>query len=168
MLNVNKKTTKKALNPSWGGYREKSGRKSTWNHKQTSTIRIPKAFEQELMRYARYLDTGFILDNKTESIDWEDDFVTEPRLTVLDRITDEFEYETKSRLEAINAPSTSDQLEIVTESNLIAQPMPSFMDAIFLAREIVQQKKCARISLARFISKCYLTPVNSESLKSYP
>lgn len=68
MLNVNKKTTKKTLNPSWGGYREKSGRKSTWNHKQTSTIRIPKAFEQELMRYARYLDTGFILDNETESV----------------------------------------------------------------------------------------------------
>lgn len=84
MLNVNKKTTKKALNPSWGGYREKSGRKSTWNHKQTSTIRIPKAFEQELIRYARYLDTGFILDNETESIDWDDDFVTEPKLTTYD------------------------------------------------------------------------------------
>lgn len=168
MLNVNKKTTKKALNPSWGGYREKSGRKSTWNHKQTSTIRIPKAFEQELIRYARYLDTGFILDNETESIDWEDDFVTEPKLTVVDTIIDEFEYETQSSLEAINAPSITDRLETVTESNLMAQPMPSFMDAIFLAREIVQQKKCARISLARFISKCYLTPVNSESLKSYP
>jgi len=168
MLNVNKKTTKKALNPTWGGYREKSGRKSTWNHKQTSTIRIPKAFEQKLMRYARYLDTGLILDNETESIDWDDDFVTEPKLTVLDTIIDEFEYETKSSLEVISAPNTTDQLEIVTESSSMAQPMPSFMDAIFLAREIVQQKKCARISLARFISKCYLTPVNSESLKSYP
>lgn len=62
MLNVNKKTTKTASNLSWGGYREKSGRKSTWNHKQTSTIPIPKAFEEELMRYARYLDTGWILD----------------------------------------------------------------------------------------------------------
>lgn len=168
MLNVNKKTTKKASNPSWGGYREKSGRKSTWNHKQTSTIRIPKAFEEELMRYARYLDTGLILDNETESIDWDDDFVTESKLTVLDTISDEFEYETQSSLEAINALNTTDQLEIVTESSLMTQPMPSFMDAIFLAREIVQQKKCARISLARFISKCYLTPVNSESLKSYP
>ncbi|WP_193200151.1 hypothetical protein [Nostoc sp. MG11] len=120
------------------------------------------------MRYARYLDTGLILDNETESIDWEDDFVTESKLAVLDTISDEFEYETKSSLEAINALNTTDQLEIVTESSLMAQPILLFMDAIFLAIEIVQQKKCARISLARFISKFYLMPVNSESLKSYP
>ncbi|MEH1886431.1 hypothetical protein [Nostoc sp.] len=86
--------------------------------------------------------------------------MTEPKLTVLDTIIDEFEYETESSLEAINAPSTTDQFETVTESSFKAQPMPSFMDAIFLAREIVQQKKCARISLARFISKFYLIPVN--------
>lgn len=147
MLNVNKKTTKKALNPSWGGYREKSGRKSTWNHKQTSTIRIPKAFEQELMRYARYLDTGFILDNETESIDLDDDFVTEPRLTVLDTIIDEFEYETKSSLEAINAPSTTDQLKIVTailfDSSTHAIVYGCY---IFSKRDCSAKKVCANIS----------------------
>lgn len=146
MLNVNKKTTKKVLNPSWGGYREKSGRKSTWNHKQTSTIRIPKAFEQELMRYARYLDTGFILDNETESIDWEDDFVTEPRLTVLDRITDEFEYETKSSLETINAPSITDRLETVT-AILFDGSTHAIVHGcyIFSQRDCSAKKVCANI-----------------------
>ena len=57
MLNVNKKmTTKKPLNPSWGWYREKSGRKSISNHKQTSTILIPKAFE-ELIQYTPWVWT---------------------------------------------------------------------------------------------------------------
>jgi hypothetical protein len=166
MLKVNKKTTKKALNPNWGGYREKSGRKSTWNHKETSTIRIPKALEQEVMRYARYLDAGWGLDNETDSSQG-DDFMTESNLTVVDRINDEFEDEINERKETINALNTTDQLERVTESSFEDYPMPSFMDAIFLAREIVQQKKCARISLAKFISKFYLTPVNSESLRSY-
>lgn len=156
------------LNPGWGGHREKSGRKSTWNHKQTSTIRIPKAFEQEVMRYARYLDAEFILDKETDSSAWGDDFVTESNFPLLDTINGEFEYETNSSLEAINAPNTTEQLERVTESSANIQPMPSFMDAIFLAREIVRQKKCARISLARFISRFYLTPVNSESLRTYP
>jgi hypothetical protein len=100
MLNVNKKTTKKALNPNWGGYREKSGRKSTWNHKETSTIRIPKALEQEVMRYARYLDAGLVLDNETDSSQG-DDFVTESNLTVVDRINDEFEDEINSSSETI-------------------------------------------------------------------
>lgn len=74
MLKVNKKTTKKALNLCWGGYREKSRRKSTWNHKETSTILIPKAFELEVMRYVRYLDAGLGLDNETDSSQG-DDFV---------------------------------------------------------------------------------------------
>ena len=79
--------------------------------------------KSELIRYARYLDAGLILDNETE-------------------------------------PSYS-SYNSVTESSLKVQPMPSFMDAIFLAREIVQQKKCARISLARFISRFYLTLENA-------
>jgi hypothetical protein len=38
-----------------------------WNQKETTTIRIPKAFEQEVMKYARALDAGLIFDNETES-----------------------------------------------------------------------------------------------------
>ena len=89
-------------------------------------------------------------------------------MTVVDRMNDEFEDEINSSSETINALNITDQLEKVTESSFEDYPIPSFMDAIFLAREIVQQKKCARISLAKFISKFYLTPVNSESLRSYP
>ncbi|BAY41471.1 hypothetical protein NIES2111_58670 (plasmid) [Nostoc sp. NIES-2111] len=118
------------------------------------------------MRYARYLDAGLGLDNETDSIQG-DDFVTESNLTVIDRINHEFEDEINSSSQTINALNTTDQLENVTESSFESYLMPSFMDAIFLAREIVQQKKCARISLAKFISKFYLTPVNSESLRSY-
>lgn len=167
MLNVNKKTNNLPSNPGWGGYREQSGRKSTWNHKETITIRIPKAFEQELMRYARYLDTGLIIDNETESSDWDDDFVTESNNQVVDTIHDEFDYETDSSFRTIKGMKDYFELETETESRLKYQPMPSFMNAIFLAREIVKQKKCARISLAKFMSKLYSTYVNSESLKNY-
>ena len=37
----------------WGGARENAGRKSTWNHKETCTIRIPKVFAPKLHEIAQ-------------------------------------------------------------------------------------------------------------------
>ncbi len=164
---MNKKTDKKLCNPGWGGHREKSGRKSTWNHVETTTIRIPKAEEQEVMRYARDLDAKFGLDNETDLSVVGDDFVIESNFPFVATINDEFDYETDSIRVAKKAMKDYYHLETETESRSKYQFMPSFMNAIFLAREILKQKKCARISLATFISKFYSTHVNSESLKSY-
>jgi hypothetical protein len=167
MINVNKKTDKKLLNPGWGGYREKSGRKSTWNHQETSTIRIPKAFEQEVMRYARYLDNSVILDSETDSRLSSDDFVTESNFPFVDPIYDEFDCKTDSSLRMIEGMEDYSYLETETESRLKYRLMPSFMNAVFLAREIVLQKKSARISLGTFISRFYSTHFNSKNLIRY-
>jgi hypothetical protein len=113
------------------------------------------------------LDAGLILDNETDSSEWGDDFVTESNNQVVDTINDDFDDETDSRRGIIKGMKDYSELETETESRLKYQPMPSFMNAIFLAREILKQKKCERISLATFISKFYSTHINSESLKSY-
>ena len=59
-----------------GGYRENAGRKSSWNHRDTCTIRIPKPFAEQLVELARRLDNGDIIDIETESNFPGDDSVT--------------------------------------------------------------------------------------------
>lgn len=60
-----------------GGYRENAGRKSSWNHSDTCTIRIPKPFAEQLIQLARRLDNGEIIDTDTESKFRDADLVTE-------------------------------------------------------------------------------------------
>jgi predicted phage tail protein len=60
-----------------GGYREKAGRKSGWNHSETTVIRVPQALAQELLEIAKTLDRGESLDSITESKSQETDSVTE-------------------------------------------------------------------------------------------
>lgn len=60
-----------------GGYRENAGRKSSWNHSDTCTIRIPKPFAEQLIELARRLDNGEIIDTDTESKFRDTDLVTE-------------------------------------------------------------------------------------------
>jgi hypothetical protein len=54
-----------------GGYRENSGRKTTWasgrGFDDTKTIRIPKAFADELTEIAHKLDAGEAIGLDTES-----------------------------------------------------------------------------------------------------
>jgi hypothetical protein len=118
MFNLNKKTDKKLLNPGWGGVREKSGRKCTWNHKETTTIRIPKAFEQEVMRYARYLDAELNLDNETDSSTGGNSSFIESNFPIIDTIDDDFDYETDSSFGTIQGMEDYSYLEIETESLL--------------------------------------------------
>lgn len=42
----------------WGGVRENSGRKSTWSHPETKTVRIPAIFADMVLDYANHLDKG--------------------------------------------------------------------------------------------------------------
>lgn len=66
-----------------GGYRENAGRKSSWKHRDTCTIRIPKPFAMQLVELARRLDNGEKIDTDTES-NWPDfDLVAESRLAAL-------------------------------------------------------------------------------------
>lgn len=50
-----------------GGKRIGSGLKSTWNHTETTVIRVPKTFVYQVMDYARALDAGKAMDSVTES-----------------------------------------------------------------------------------------------------
>ncbi len=70
---------KKQLNSSSvrGGYRENAGRKSSWNHTDTCTIRIPKPFAEQLVELARHLDNGEVIDTETKSKLLGYDLVTE-------------------------------------------------------------------------------------------
>jgi hypothetical protein len=60
-----------------GGYREGSGRKSSWRNPETQLMRVPKLFAAQLLHLARLLDRGEpieIVSNKAAS---RLDFVTE-------------------------------------------------------------------------------------------
>ena len=45
-----------------GGYRVNAGRKSSWRHSETQTIRVPKVLVQQLVKLARQLDQGKCID----------------------------------------------------------------------------------------------------------
>lgn len=49
-----------------GGVRPGSGRKSTWQHRETTLIRVPKALVNDLIELAHKLDDERALENKTE------------------------------------------------------------------------------------------------------
>jgi hypothetical protein len=56
-----------------GGYREGSGRPSPWNNKKTVAVRVPECFAQQVVEYARKLDTNDFIDTvhnqNTSSLD---------------------------------------------------------------------------------------------------
>jgi hypothetical protein len=63
-------TQENALLPSSsgrGGYRDNAGRKSSWRHSATQTIRVPKVFAQQLVKLAHQLDNGEAVDIDTKS-----------------------------------------------------------------------------------------------------
>lgn len=64
---MTKKKTQPSSSSLRGGYRENAGRKSSWNHRDTCTIRIPKPFAEQLVELAHRLDNGESLDTDTES-----------------------------------------------------------------------------------------------------
>jgi hypothetical protein len=174
-MNKAKKTKKSKSD--WGGYRLNAGRKATWNNEETCTIRIPKALSDEILRFARALDSGEIVEFVTESNWMEDgnyDCVTNSNSDYKQSISGNFDFATESKLEDLNASTVFSEIESylnnfdnVTKSNTQWIPMPNFDEAIQIARKIVKQKKCARISVARLISKLYSVQVNANALKPY-
>ena len=50
-----------------GGYREGSGRKSGWNNRETTVIRVPKVFAEQLLQIAQKLDRGEQIEPITKS-----------------------------------------------------------------------------------------------------
>jgi len=52
-----------------GGHRENAGRKSGWEHTETTVIRVPQFLANQLLEIARKLDKGESLDSVAESKD---------------------------------------------------------------------------------------------------
>jgi hypothetical protein len=59
-----------------GGHRENAGRKSGWHNSNTQTIRVPKAFVDEILNYAHAVDN-------------EEDYERQIILNALDRYIEE-------------------------------------------------------------------------------
>jgi hypothetical protein len=138
---------KKRRNLNWGGARDNAGRKSIWNHKETCTMRVPKVFVPKLHEIAQKLDKGTNIEFEIKSKFSQNDLVSSSNVP-----------EKASKLEKATESSAQD-IDFVTRTN------PDLSQAIDLAKQILQQKKSARISLAQFISKLYNVPVNAENLK---
>lgn len=71
-----------------GGYREHAGRKSSWQHGETQTIRVPKVFASQLIQMARRLDNGEEIEPDTKSKLQDIDIVTDSRSALFDNVTD--------------------------------------------------------------------------------
>lgn len=43
----------------WGGYRENSGRKFSWNYGATKAVKLPEVLMPDIVRYARLIDGSY-------------------------------------------------------------------------------------------------------------
>ena len=82
-----------------GGSRKGAGRKSAWNNKETTVIRVPKVFADQLLDIAQRLDKG-------EHIE----FVTESKVKRIDKVT-----KSKKTKESVTK-SKSGQLDLTDQS----------------------------------------------------
>ena len=89
-----------------GGYRENAGRKSSWKHRDTCTIRIPKPFAVQLVELARRLDNGEKIDTDTES-NWGNDLVTESNLAAQPESSGKLDTDTESKSPLENSVTKS-------------------------------------------------------------
>ena len=99
-------------------------------------MRIPRVFSQKLYELAQRWDK-------------EGDIEAHSRLNPSD-----FEKQTNSNW---------GDFDSVTKTN--ALQLPELSEAIDLAKQILNNRQSARISLAKFLSKLYSIPVNSEDLQ---
>ncbi len=165
-----------------GGLRENAGRKSSWRHSETQTIRVPKVFALALMNLAHRLDSGEAIDTDTKSKLGEIDNDTDSKFPSSDIVTDlngpEIDTDTKSKPGGIdndtdsNYPDTKSQQgesdndtdsklplsDIVTDSIL---PLSA---ALVQANAILKAKRSARESLAKLLSALYHTQIRPDDL----
>jgi len=73
---------------------------------------------------------------------------------------------TKSNLAAYRIIIQSHRDSRELESDLITKSIPSYSQAIEIAKKILKHNKSARISIAKIISKIYLKSLSPEDLKS--
>lgn len=67
---------------------ENAGRKSSWQHAETQTIRVPEIFASQLIQIARRLDNGEVIETDTKSKRQGIDTVTDSKSCSFDNVTD--------------------------------------------------------------------------------
>lgn len=67
---------------------ENAGRKSSWQHGETQTIRVPKVFASQLIQMARRLDNEEEIEPDTKSKLQDSDTVTDSKSASFDNVTD--------------------------------------------------------------------------------
>jgi len=120
-----------------GGKRENAGRKSNWKNQDTITIRVPRAIGSRVIEIAHRIDSG-------ETI----------------------ELDTKSRTTQNETITQSNQEEQELKSDYVTKSILSYSQAIEIAKQILESKKSARISIAQIISKIYQQTLSPDDLKS--
>jgi hypothetical protein len=83
-----------------GGYRENAGRKSSWQHGETQTIRVPKVFASQLIQIARRLDNREAIESETESNRLDIDTVTDSKPGSYDNVTESILAMTEALIQA--------------------------------------------------------------------
>ena len=151
-----KKSLKRDLR---GGRRENAGRKPIWNNKDTITIRVPKFIVTQVVEIAHRLDSGGNVDLNTESKSEHNDFVFKSNSTDHENIT-------KSKLENYEIITKSNQENRELKDDSVTKSIPSYSEAIEIAKTILKHNKSARISIATLISKIYEQPLSPDDLKS--
>lgn len=152
--------TKKSQKPDHrGGRRENAGRKPTWNNKDTITIRVPKLIATQVMELAHRLDSGENIELDTKSKSASNDCVIKSNFSDYENIT---LAELANHEIIIQSNLESQELE----SDFVTNSIPSYSQAIEIAKKILKHKKSARISIAKIISKIYFKSLSPEDLKS--
>ncbi|MBD0261380.1 MAG: hypothetical protein ICV78_01285 [Tolypothrix sp. Co-bin9] len=152
--------TKKSQKPDLrGGRRENAGRKPTWNNKDTITIRVPKLIATQVMLLARRLDSGENIELDTESKSPDNEFVIKSNFL-------DYEILTKTELENHEIIIQSNIGSREGKSDFVTESIPSYSQAIEIAKKILKHKKSARISIAKIISKIYEQTLSPDDLKS--
>ena len=82
-----------------GGSRKGAGRKSIWNNKETTVIRVPKVFADQLLGIAQRLDQGEYIE-----------FVTKSKVKHIDKVT-----KSKKEKESVTKSKTG-QFELTDQS----------------------------------------------------
>lgn len=142
-----------------GGRRENAGRKPTWNNKDTITIRVPKFIAAQVIELAHRLDCGEQIEFNTESEMAKSDFVIKSSFGTNENVTKSNKENDEIIIQS-NQGSQEEKIDLVTKS------IPSYSQAVEIAKKILKHKKSARISIAKIISKIYEQSLSPEDLKS--
>jgi hypothetical protein len=111
-----------------GGKRPGAGGKPTWKHGKTKVIRVPIALADEILEYARKLDTGDITDSDTGSKVVDLSGITVPEIRgrkfvfLSDLLRAGYEIHPLRCAEIVRA-----ELSLTTKNNLSANKVPEII-----------------------------------------